>query len=161
MKKTLGAFIIVFVLILTSIGNANPHNRSSEQNQGAYSDDTMQYISENDVVLDNYDVQYNMANNLDNSFVLVGYAELDDYYNYGFRNLESKYFCLEITPIDGGYSNCWNIYVHRKEGETLYYYILDKGETYVETVCYIPKDRYKKNQGCLAMLEHASWGMRK
>ena len=52
-----------------------------------YSNYLNEYIYENNISLDNYDVQYNMANNLDKSFILVGYAELDDYYNYGYKKL--------------------------------------------------------------------------
>ena len=40
------------------------------------------YVQKNKVSLDNYDVQYDMTNNLDKQFKIVGMAELHNYYNY-------------------------------------------------------------------------------
>lgn len=114
-----------------------------------------EYVSTNSVTLDNYDIQYNMANNLDKEFTLVGYAELDDYYNYGFDDgLESSYFCLQVTPEDGKYSNAWYIYCYRNSFQTLLDKTLTAGKKYVKMICYIPKGRFEKGQNNMAMLRY-------
>ena len=136
---------------VSALFRENQDKSSQEPTQDLFA----QYISENNVTLDNYDVQYNMSNNLDKEFSLVGYAELDDYYNYGFDDeLESTYFCLQVTPEDGKYSNAWYIYCHRSSCQTL----LDKtqaaGKKYVKMICYIPKGRFEKGQNNMAMLRY-------
>lgn len=113
------------------------------------------YLDENNVILDNSDVQYNMFNNVDKLFSLVGYAELDDYYNYGFDDdIESSHFCLAVTPVSGSYSDMWYIYCHRSSFYKLFDKVQDDGEIYVQMVCEIPSYRYKKNQQCMAQLEY-------
>lgn len=112
-----------------------------------------EYISTNNVTLDNYDVQYNMANNLDQEFTLIGYAELDDYYNYGFDDdIEPSYYCLKVTPVDGNYSNIWYIYCHRSSLQELFDKVQSVGEKYVKMICYIPKGRFEQGQNNMAML---------
>jgi len=48
-------------------------------------------------------------------FFLIGSAELDDYYNYGFRNTESIYFCIQVIPQGGSFTDRWFIYGKRSE----------------------------------------------
>lgn len=113
------------------------------------------YVDENKVKLDNKDVQYDMANNVDKMFSLVGYAELDDYYNYGFDDdIESSYFCLAVTPTGGSYSDRWYIYCHRDSFEKLFTKAKENKKVYVQMVCQIPSYRYEKNQQCMASLEY-------
>lgn len=113
-----------------------------------------EYISENNISLDNSDVQYNMSNNVNKPFTLKGYAELSDYYNYGFdSDIEADYFCLAVTPIDGSYSDMWYIYCHRDSFKRLYGEALESGTIYVQMVCEIPSYRYDKNQQCMADLQ--------
>lgn len=113
------------------------------------------YLSENNILLDNSDVQYNMSNNVDKVFSLVGYAELDDYYNYGFDDdIESSYFCLAVTPSGGSYSDMWYIYCDRDSFQKLFDKVQDSEKIYVQMVCKIPSYRYEKNQQCMAQLEY-------
>lgn len=112
------------------------------------------YIKENNVKLDNYDVQYDMENNLDKEFLLVGTAKLDDYYNYGFgHELEKDYFCVSVTPSDGSYKNRWYIYCHRQSFAAVFDN-LKRGEIEVEMICYIPKECYKQGQNNMAALSY-------
>ena len=114
----------------------------------------VEYVSTNNITLDNYDVQYNMANNLDKEFTLIGYAELDDYYNYGFDDdMEPSYYCLKVTPADGKYSNIWYIYCHRSSLQGLFDKVQSAGEKYVKMICYIPEWRFEKGQNNMAMLK--------
>ena len=164
MKKLIAIIIIVVGLAPYCIGIADVSSgyfvelRNMTDDSYGYSNYLNDYIYENDISLDNYDIQYNMANNLNNSFILTGYAELDDYYNYGYRNLESECFCINITPESGSYSDRWYIYINRDGTERLFEYLLDNGRIYIETVCYISSDFFQKNQGCMAFAEYMVWG---
>lgn len=66
------------------------------------------------------DVKYDPFSYLGKKFMLIGTAELDDYYNYDYRDLESVYFCIQVTPIGGNYSDCWYIYAFRDTHSELY-----------------------------------------
>lgn len=93
------------------------------------------------------DVQYDMTNNVGKYFTLKGYAELDDYYNYGFdRSIEKDYFCLEVSPTGGSYSDRWYIYCHRNSFQKVLDKAKSEGGLYVDMICIIPNSRFKKNQ---------------
>jgi hypothetical protein len=49
------------------------------------------FMKDQSLILTAEDVQFDMVNNLDKYFGLDGYAELDDYYNYGFDDSLKKY----------------------------------------------------------------------
>lgn len=66
------------------------------------------------------DVKYDPYSYLGDNFVIAGNAELDDYYNYEYRNFESVYFCIRITPTGGGYTDMWYIYADRDSFSELY-----------------------------------------
>lgn len=103
------------------------------------------------------DVQYDMTNNLDKEFVISGLAELDDYYNYGFdRRIESKYFCVNVTPTGGSYSDRWYLYFHRESFKELFNE-LKQGKRNVTAVCTIPSGRYKEGQGNMAQVKRVEW----
>lgn len=126
----------------------------SDANTGTTLSRFEQYLDENNITLNSRDVQYDMANNLGELFSLEGTATLDDYYNYGFgSNLESTYFCLQVTPKGGTYSDRWYIYCHRESFEKLYQQVISSGSTYVKLVCTIPSYRYKQNQNNMAELQ--------
>lgn len=71
------------------------------------------------------EVQYDKLSYIGKSFLVSGYAELDDYYNYGYDNLESVYFCINIRPTSGSYSDEWYIYADRNEFAELYETLLN------------------------------------
>lgn len=79
----------------------------------------------------NVDVQYDKYSYLGENFFLYGKAELDDYYNGNYKNMESYYFCIRITPSNGDY---WFVYAPREEFPELFEK-LKKGETYLSTIC--------------------------
>ena len=68
----------------------------------------------------NKDVQFDKYGNIGKSFMISGTAELDDYYNWGYRDFEAAYFCIQITPTDGSYSDRWYIYASRNEFSELF-----------------------------------------
>lgn len=115
------------------------------------------YIREERVKLNNIDVQYNMSNKVDKKFTIVGTAEIDDYYNYGFDyEIEWQYFCAYVIPENGSYDNAWYVYCHRDDYNELFN-LLKKGKRYVEMVCVIPENRYESGQGNLAELAFVSY----
>lgn len=119
------------------------------------------YVKENNIILDNYDVQYDMGNNLNTQFTLEGVAELSDYYNYGFdKDMEKDYFCVCVTPSNGKYSNRWYIYCYRTAFKP-FFDDLKKGECNVLMVAYIPSKRYKSGQNNMAMLDYVTWGKKR
>ncbi|MEG0836236.1 MAG: hypothetical protein RR413_12425 [Christensenellaceae bacterium] len=100
------------------------------------------------------DVQYDMGNNVNQYFTLNGYAELDDYYNYGFdSSIEQDYFCLNVTPTGGGYTDQWYIYCHRNSFQKVLDKAKDQGGIYVDMICMIPSFRFEKNQQNMANLQ--------
>ena len=111
-----------------------------------------QYLSEHHISLNNFDVQYDLENNKDNLFSLEGTAELSDYYNYGYSNVESTHFCLAVTPSGGGYTNRWYIYCHRDSFSSVFAKMKEQGTMRVQMVCKI--SRWNKNQGCMAELQY-------
>lgn len=71
------------------------------------------------------EVQYDKLSYIGNEFLISGYAELDDYYNYGYDDMESVYFCINIRPTGGSYSDEWYIYADRSKFAELYKSLLD------------------------------------
>lgn len=81
------------------------------------------------------DVKYDPYSYYWRDFLLTGTAELSDYYNYDYRDLESVYFCICVTPDGGGYSDRWYIYCYRDE----YADLLEKlksGSKRMMLICY-------------------------
>lgn len=66
------------------------------------------------------DVKYNPISYLGREFLITGTAELDDYYNYDYRDLEVVYFCICITPSGGSFSDRWYIYCDRDQYRELF-----------------------------------------
>lgn len=115
-----------------------------------------QYKENNNINLDWTDVQYDMQNNLDKEFVVAGVAELDDYYNYGFRDYEKDYFCACLTPPNGKFSDRWYLYFHRNSFRELFDE-LKKRDVQIITTCKIPKYIFKQGQGNMAEVERVQW----
>lgn len=115
-----------------------------------------EYIKENKVSYSWKDVQYDMANKLNEKFVVAGEAELSDYYNYGFRGKEKDYFAVRITPYDGDYTNAWYLYLHRESFEKLFDSLKEGNRTVIAT-CEIPRYIYKDGQGNMAFVNQAQW----
>ena len=104
----------------------------------AFNDDMIMFIKENDEdyvkegLLDDYieavypnmltnkDAQYDKYGNLGKNFMISGVAELDDYYNWGYRGFESAFFCINIRPNGGNYSDEWYIYASRDNFSKLF-----------------------------------------
>jgi uncharacterized protein with FMN-binding domain len=103
------------------------------------------------------EVQYNMSANLDKTFLLYGTAELSDYYNWRFDDLEPDYFCIEVQPAVGKYTDRWYIYCHRDSFKELYDELLDGNVSGVVIGAEIPNFLYDKNQGNMAKANSISW----
>lgn len=110
-----------------------------------------EFMKDTGVRLKGKEVQYDMANNLDTDFYLEGTVELCDYYNYGYTN-EEKYFCGEITPTDGNYSDSWYLYFHRESFDSIYDTLLT-GSIDLMVVAKIPSTSYESGQGNMAKVQ--------
>ncbi|WP_068775819.1 hypothetical protein [Paenibacillus sp. FJAT-26967] len=115
-------------------------------------------MKDKNVVLTAKDVQYNMPNSLDQKFAMSGKIELDDYYNYGFTDLERKYFVVRLTPdFPEGYSESWYIYLHRESFGKLYDTLQKNPYEYMLGLFEIPRQYYEKGQGNMAIAQLISW----
>ena len=97
----------------------------------------------------NREVQYDPIGNLNKSFIISGKASLDDYYNYEYRNFSAVYYCIEITPKGGGYTDRWYIYANREKFSELYKALLESGKT-LTLIC--EAKYYNASQNRLASL---------
>ena len=70
--------------------------------------------------VDAREVKYNPYAHLGENFIIKGTAELDDYYNYEYRDLKMVYFCICVTPNNGSYLDRWYIYADREDYSELY-----------------------------------------
>lgn len=114
------------------------------------------YMDERNIKLTAKDVQYNMENNVDKCFVIEGIGEIDDYYNYGFDDMEKDYFCVRVEPTGGKYSDEWYLYFHRESFEKLFNQLKQDKKNIMAT-CKIPEYRFEISQGNMAIVEEASW----
>jgi len=115
------------------------------------------YMKENNITLTAKDVQYDIKNNLDKNFAIVGTAELDNYYNYGFdERMEKDYFVAFVIPEGSSYSDGWYLYFHRDSFDKLFRE-LKNGNRNIMATCQIPKWRYEDGQNNMAIVESLSW----
>ncbi len=99
--------------------------------------------AEKQVFLANYpdlvtakDVRYDIYANLGKNFALEGTVKLDDYFNYEYRDLDSIYFCMHVTPAGGSaYTDQWYIYANRSEFEVLKNVLMEKTLSDVTLIC--------------------------
>lgn len=80
------------------------------------------------------DVKYDPISYFGKRFLIIGTAELDDYYNYDYRDLEGYYFCICVTPTGGGFKDRWHIYAARNEYSELFDK-LKKGASEIVLIC--------------------------
>lgn len=66
------------------------------------------------------EVQYNKYGHFGDKFTITGIAELDNYYNWGYENYEYGFFCINIRPTGGTYSDEWYVYANRNTFTDLY-----------------------------------------
>ncbi len=109
------------------------------------------FMDEYNISLTGKEVQFNLANNLNKEFFLNGNVELCDYYNYGYTN-EKAYFCGQLTPVDGGYSDSWYLYFHRDSFDNVYEALLE-GNLDMRISAKIPSKVYERGQGNMAIVQ--------
>ena len=110
------------------------------------------FMEEHNLTLTAKDVQYDMGNNVDKSFVITGTAKLDDYYNYGFDDaMEKDFFVIRVNPSDN--SDEWYLYCGRSSLEKLFNILKENSEAFIIAECKIPKSRYEEGQGNMAIAQ--------
>ncbi|MCD5324159.1 MULTISPECIES: hypothetical protein [Pontibacillus] len=121
-----------------------------------FSDNEIQnFKDEHNVILESTDIEFDIANNLDKDFFIVGKAELSDYFNYGFTN-DKDYFSVRLTPYNGTYTDKWDLYFHRESFSSLYSE-LKSGKSDIMVVANIPRWNYEENQGNMAKVNSVNW----
>lgn len=159
-------FIIIFTSILFVITGCStvPSTDKNEsiQQEESKEDSTQDIIAQYDEIYNQLnesagttltpkEVQYNMANHLDEYFGILGIAELDDYYNYGWRDEEKNYFVISLQPYNTtSFKDRWYVYISRSTHEELYNSLLSEGKQIVYAKSIIDTYRYKDGQGNLA-----------
>ncbi len=114
-------------------------------------------MDKHNATLNAKEVQFDMANKVNELFGLEGTAELCDYYNYGYDDsIKSRYFCMEVTPDGGTYSDRWYIYGNRSSASKLYDDLL-KGSVNIKLIAMIEGSYYEINQQNMATLYNATW----
>jgi hypothetical protein len=131
---------------------------AEENPEVTYEDIYQSYMQDNGITLTARDVQYDMLNNLDQDFAIMGTAELDTYYNWGFADAESEYFSVDITPFDGEYGDNWNLYFNRNDFAELFNLLKTSGNVTIAATGIIPSNMYEDGQGNLALAKQATWG---
>ena len=79
-------------------------------------------------ILSNKDVQFDKYGTLGQIFMIEGTAQLDDYYNWGYRDFEASHFCINIRPVGGSYSDEWTIYASRSNFRELYNALMNSSQ---------------------------------
>lgn len=129
---------------LEAINTANPDGHLHE------------IMQQNAVTLTAKEVQYNMSNNVGKEFGLSGEGRLCDYYNWGYdKSIESRYFCVEVTP-SGGYLERWYVYFGRNKAAGLYQDLLH-GSVQIFLIAEVEKGLYEENQGNMATGLYVEW----
>lgn len=113
------------------------------------------FKKKHNIQLDAKEVQFDMKNHFDQSFVLEGNGELSNYYNYRFND-EKTYFAVRMTPKEGKLSDAWHIYFDRKAAAGLYNDLLE-GEKLIRVEAEIPSYYYKEGQGNMARAGAVEW----
>ncbi|OCA87797.1 hypothetical protein A8F94_08110 [Bacillus sp. FJAT-27225] len=153
----------------TNTGTANQTEEDTSSNsQDTYSDASSlaevqellnSYMDETGLAMKAIDVQYDMANQLDREFAIIGTASLSDYYNYGFSELEKEFFAVKIYPLEDSSSikDVWTLYFNRTDFAELFNTLKVNGETILVGTGVIPSQLYEDSQGNLAIASQASW----
>lgn len=68
------------------------------------------FLQEHEGLAEAQDVKYSPYKYYGQRFILEGTAELDDYYNYEYRDMDMLYFCIQVTPTGGSVLDSWYIY---------------------------------------------------
>ena len=108
------------------------------------------------VDLDWRDVEYNIPNNLDTEFVIVGEASLSNYFNYGYSHLEEEFFNITMETPESKFSERWHLYLHREDWNDLFEY-LKEGDAFIGVTASMESDLYTDRQGRMALVYGASW----
>ncbi|ALC89286.1 hypothetical protein AM500_05415 [Bacillus sp. FJAT-18017] len=135
-------------------------NSADDETSLATEQDLLQsYMKENGLTVQAIDFQYDMANQLNQEFAIIGNASLSDYYNYGFSELEKEFFAVKIYPIEDSTSikDVWTLYFSRTDFAELFNTLKVKGETLLVGTGFIPSELYEDSQGNLAVASQASW----
>ncbi|MBU9720542.1 MULTISPECIES: hypothetical protein [Bacillaceae] len=141
-----------------SIDNIDLAFISKEENryQNQLEEERENFMTQYNIEYEVDDIRYNMANMLDERFIITGIGELSDYYNYGFTNQEYT-FSVRLTPEGGNYTDGWYLYFPREANQELYNELLEYGSVEIMAMASVPSEVYKPNQGNMAFIHFATF----
>lgn len=172
MKKILIGILISSVFTLVSCGSEQVQNTQSttantakaeEQSENTstpkkekFKLDAEKFMSDNNITLKAIDVEFDMGNNVDNSFLIEGKASLSDYYNYEYRDDNKNKFSVQVSPLSNNAGDYWHVYFDREEFKDLYE-LLKRGPQNILVKAVNPADKYREGMGNLATGEAVSF----
>lgn len=149
-------WLVIVTFLATGCVDNSSSPATAEPPQLSLEERAEQIAQKEGITLTGKDVQYDMVNNLGKKFIVYGEAELSTYYNYGFTN-EQSYFSIQVTPVDGNYSDSWHLYISREHGKKLFDDLKSKGKLNVISICIIPENVYQDSQGNMAGVDYIYW----
>ena len=114
-----------------------------------YKLDEAKFIADNSLTLKAIDVEFDMSNKIDQNFLVTGTAELDDYYNYNYRDTNDKLFCVRVRPNTNDAGDHWYVYFDREEFKDLFN-VLKQGPQDILVNAIVPADKHDEGMGNLA-----------
>jgi hypothetical protein len=126
---------------------AQPQEKTEEEHPGNYTFD--QFMEDRSLDTDGEDIPYKVEDFVGERFAVQGTAQLDNYYNYGYKDLEVTHFVIKVIKEDALH---WYLYVSREEYPELFQE-LKKGPVEVYAQASVSEDYYESEQGHLAMAE--------
>ncbi|MBR2565426.1 MAG: hypothetical protein IKE29_12470 [Paenibacillus sp.] len=145
--------VIIFILLITLLSGCNLG--ASESAVDKVKELVSTYQEKSGISAKATDVEFDMANRLDDPFVIAGTASLSDYYNYGYEFFEDKWFSVRLDTIDRPGS--WYLYFDRKSDKALFEELKNNNKVILVAAAFVPKSIYNEKQGKMAAATTPVW----
>jgi hypothetical protein len=126
---------------------AQTQEKTKEEQPEKYTFD--QFMDDRSLEINGEDIPYQVEDFVGERFAVKGKAQLNRYYNYGYKDLEATHFVIKVINEEAMH---WNLYVPREEYPELFQE-LKKGPVDIYADASIPEEYYEAQQGHLAMAE--------
>lgn len=101
------------------------------------------------------DLNGDIKSHLDKDFVIAGIANISDYYNYGFKFFEDKWFSVRLSPVNG--SDDWYLYFDKSNDSKLFSELKNNRDILLVTAASVPSSIYTDGQGKMAIAASPVW----
>ncbi|MGL4450974.1 MAG: hypothetical protein ACRCTZ_07295 [Sarcina sp.] len=123
--------------------------KESQPKKEKYKLDEAKFVTDNKLELKAIDVEYDMSNKIDQNFLVAGNAELDDYFNYNYRDSADSLFCVRVEPTGNDAGDYWYVYFDREEHKDLFD-VLKQGPQEVLINAVVSGSKHQEGMGNLA-----------